>query len=611
MPATTANPITASASLAKRSARPRRRLAADAGPRIGWVVATLLSALLFCAAMSFFSIRKYDNLWADMYDMGQELQVHWNTAHGRPFESSVEVQNNLGDHTAFISAATSLVYRLAPSPHTLLAWQALIFSLGIVPVYRLARRHLQSDSFAWLASAIYLGQPAAAFALGYEYHPLVYAAPLALLTLDLATAAPPPHLIAASRSPDANNEDASFDPASGSDRGVPTAPVARDAGDGPLEHTRSRRGRSSGAATRHRTLIAAWTAFASLLLVREDACLTAAAVGLLLLSRPDLRRHAIAMTLVGLAAFLLSSLVLLPMFRGEASDTLARYHHLGDSPGAILATLITDPGAWWRLAVDDPRRITFVPILMLPWLFTPARLWSFWPAVALVTLPGVLSNNPCQYTLGWHYPLTALPIVTYAAIVGAGMIRPMFKPEHGSASNASPDQSFPQRRVRGQQARLPNALTRKLSPCAKPRAVFALTLVVLLACQSRSVFVIQRSFMPNNPLREHLDRVASHLPEHASLSATGKLGAQFAERRQIAIYPITRWPEEKFPKLPERRAEYLLIDESYSLLLERHRVPDPSAYRLVAASGPIHLYRREAKPIVAPHAQARRATRGD
>lgn len=460
----------------------------------------------FFIIMATFCVLKYHNMWADMYDMGQEIQVHWNTAFGRWFESSVEVSNNLGDHTTFINIVTAAVYRIAPRPETLLVWQAFIFTLGAIPAYRIARFYRPENNqawFAWVVAVIYLAQPAAGYAIGYEYHPLVYAPLFALWCFD--------------------------------------------------------------AVIRQR-FAWAWLAFACLLLTREDCGPLACAIGVLVAMTTAHKRTGLAFFFTGLAAFLIISLVVLPYFRGAPSDTLARYAHLGETPGQIIATLLFKPHQIIALLFDDPRRLTFIPILMLPWLFTNGRILAFWPAILLVTLPGILSDNPCQYTLGWHYPLTAIPVLTIGATLGAARL------------------------IEAQPARQRWLDRRALIACT--------TIVITLAVMNlNGVLITQRYFMTHNPLRAEFLQITKNIPDDAAVSATGKLGAQLAQRRQIAIYPITTWPEDAFPKLAQRQATHVLIQLTDPLLLPEDRLPDSAQYELAASTESLRLYKQRTDKV--------------
>src|SRR5262245_61627414 len=98
----------------------------------------------------------------DSFEMGFDLavyeQVVWNTAHGRPFATSVfsDTDRHLGADVILIEALLAMPYRLVPDTRTLLVLQTLAIAAGVVPLYALARHRLGplagvAFSLAWLA----------------------------------------------------------------------------------------------------------------------------------------------------------------------------------------------------------------------------------------------------------------------------------------------------------------------------------------------------------------------------------------------------------------------------------------------------------------------------
>jgi uncharacterized membrane protein len=463
-----------------------------------WRYAVGCAALLFVVAMAILSVCKHQNLWSDIDDLGYTIQAHWNTTQGRAWESSIEVQNNLGDHTTFIDVITIALYALVPRPETLLVLEPIIFSLGVIPVWRITKHYLNSPPLASLAALAYLAQPAAGFALSYEYHSLVFAPLLGLLMFDQAI---------------------------------------------------------------HKRFGWAWLCFFLLLATREECGLTATGIGALLLLSTSCRKTGAGMTLLGTVAFFITLLIILPYFRGggEQADTFVmRYSHFGDTPGQIVRTIITQPQTAAALLVEDVSRVTFIPILLAPWLMLGALCAGAWPGMLMTTLPGILSSSACQYTIGWHYPYNTLPIVTIAGILGL------------------------------------SKLLRRFPRLATPRGLTSLAvvwLVLLAGLNLDSALVRYRWTISYNDLRAELDTLRPLIPDEAALSATGKVGTQFCHRRQIAIYPITTWSAERFPQLPHRRATHVLINLNNLRLQPQHRVPDLALYELIGKTDSLRLYR--------------------
>jgi uncharacterized membrane protein len=125
--------------------------------------------------------------WAfeSSYDLAIFDQAIWHMSRLEPPASSVRgYANLLGDHFSPMLALLAPVYRLAPSPETLIVAQALLFALAIVPVLAYARRRLPppaATAFA-VAFGLFWGlQRAAAF----DFHEIAFA-PLAIALLILA-----------------------------------------------------------------------------------------------------------------------------------------------------------------------------------------------------------------------------------------------------------------------------------------------------------------------------------------------------------------------------------------------------------------------------------------
>ena len=83
------------------------------------------------------------------------VQPVWSTAHGRPLEvtngATGEQMTRLGQHVDPILALLTPLWVVAPTPLTLVAVQVVAVSLGALPVYWLARRHLSRS--AWPRSS--------------------------------------------------------------------------------------------------------------------------------------------------------------------------------------------------------------------------------------------------------------------------------------------------------------------------------------------------------------------------------------------------------------------------------------------------------------------------
>jgi uncharacterized membrane protein len=286
-------------------------------------------------------------------DLAMWDQVVWNTAHGRPFAASIEVANFLGDHLALYVAVLSLFYRLVPSPYTLLGAQSCLLGLCAWPLYRLARRRLQSPAAAIAIAACALLYPPLGFINRFDFHPEVFALPM---------------LVAAWERLDADD--------------------LRGAG--------------------------LWMGLA--LLAKEDIGLTVAALGVYGAVVHKRYRFGVVWAGVGLAYSLLALFVVIPAFRGGPSDTLARYDWLGTTPAAILTTLVSRPGPVVQHILTTSHLLTLLqllaPLALLPLAGLPALLVAL-PAIAY----NLASTWASQGSIYFQYMLPIIPALYVAAVV--------------------------------------------------------------------------------------------------------------------------------------------------------------------------------------------------
>src|ERR687893_207087 len=114
--------------------------------------------------------------------MGIYAQAVWNTAHGRPFASTLLEDNTLhvAEHVAPVLAIVAPLYALAPSPALLLVIQQLCLAASGLPLFFYSRARL-GDGPALVLLAGYYAMPAMSRVALSEFHPIVMAAlPIAL-----------------------------------------------------------------------------------------------------------------------------------------------------------------------------------------------------------------------------------------------------------------------------------------------------------------------------------------------------------------------------------------------------------------------------------------------
>lgn len=149
------------------------------------VLALVLAPLLgvgFFAVTSWLAFARHDMFMTGRFDLEIYTQVVWNTAHGRPFETTLLKTNlnHLAEHVALVLLPIAALYRLIPDPKLLIAIQQGSLALLGWPLFVVARARLGS---AWQALAVlgcfYLTPALAGVALD-DFHAVAIAAlPLA------------------------------------------------------------------------------------------------------------------------------------------------------------------------------------------------------------------------------------------------------------------------------------------------------------------------------------------------------------------------------------------------------------------------------------------------
>lgn len=154
-----------------------------------WILLILAGLVLFAfAEMSYLSLTRYWGFNSKYFDLGAMSQAVWSATQGLPliFTGQGITISRLARNVELIYFAIAPVYAVFPTPQTLLVIQALLYALGAVPVYRLAKRKLGLPSYALTLSAIYLFYPVAQTAVLAEFHSDPLATTFLLFAIDAA-----------------------------------------------------------------------------------------------------------------------------------------------------------------------------------------------------------------------------------------------------------------------------------------------------------------------------------------------------------------------------------------------------------------------------------------
>ncbi|MBE9034102.1 DUF2079 domain-containing protein [aff. Roholtiella sp. LEGE 12411] len=141
---------------------------------MGWIIG--VSALILFA----FSSLRHALFRSGAWDLGIFDQAVYLISQGQTPISSILNVHILGDHAALILYPLSLLYKIYPDVHWLLAVQALALALGAWPIWGLARQAgLKQEQSIGLAVA-YLMYPVVLISNLFDFHPEVLAVPALL-----------------------------------------------------------------------------------------------------------------------------------------------------------------------------------------------------------------------------------------------------------------------------------------------------------------------------------------------------------------------------------------------------------------------------------------------
>lgn len=159
------------------TSRPRRFLTAD---RVVPAAAFLLLAPLYAVM----SIMGHRQLRTSGFDLGIFVQQISSYAHLNAPTSNLlgTGYNTLGDHFSPITALLAPVYRMFPSPQTLLIAQAVLFAAAAIPLTRWAVREFGSVVGVVVGAAYGLSWGVQA-ALNFDFHEIAFAMPLLAMSM--------------------------------------------------------------------------------------------------------------------------------------------------------------------------------------------------------------------------------------------------------------------------------------------------------------------------------------------------------------------------------------------------------------------------------------------
>jgi uncharacterized membrane protein len=329
-----------------------------AGPR------TLLWSAIaaYAAGFSALSVLRHRAFQTGRFDLGNMVQAVWSTAHGHPLQITGlrgDEISRLAAHFDPILAAFAPLWLVWPSPDMLLVAQAVAIALGALPVYWLARKHLDSERAGIGFALAYLLYPPTQWLTLNEFHPVALACPLLLFAVWFLDEG----------------------------RLVPFAIFG---------------------------LLATTT--------KEEIGFVVAGLGLWWAFARGRRLEGVAVLAAGAAIALVAIEVVIPHFnRAGTSSFFARYSEVGGSPGGIVHTAVTKPWKLVTTAFTG-RGLGYLARMFLPLgllaLLAPILLLAAVPELAI----NLLSAATTQTSIRFHYTAGLIPILVAAAVLGAAHV---------------------------------------------------------------------------------------------------------------------------------------------------------------------------------------------
>ena len=330
------------------------------GPSARALLWTAIAA--YAAGFSALSVLRHRAFATGRFDLGNMVQAVWSTAHGHPLQITGlrgDQISRLGAHFDPILAAFAPLWLVWPSPDVLLVAQALAVSLGALPVYRLARKHLGSDRAGLGFALAYLIYPPTQWLTLNEFHPVALACPLLLYAIWYLDEG----------------------------RLLPFAACAA---------------------------LAATT--------KEEIALVVAGLGVWYAFAHGRRLAGAVVVVAGVAVALVAIELVIPHFnRAGTSSFFTRYSQVGSTPGGIVHTALTDPWKIVTTALTG-RGLGYLARLVLPLalvvLLAPLALIAALPELAV----NLLSAASTQTSIRFHYTAGLIPVLMAAAVFGAARL---------------------------------------------------------------------------------------------------------------------------------------------------------------------------------------------
>jgi uncharacterized membrane protein len=333
--------------------------------RFGLVVVLVL-AVAYAASFCAISHAKYRHYDYSDFDLAIFSNAMWNTVHGDFMFTEIRAGCYFKDHVPAILVLLVPLYKLAPSPLTLLYAQSIMLAAGAVPLFLLARR--ETNGF-WgiLFAVMYLLYPALGFINLFEFHALSFAPALLLFAFYFFRAK----------------------------RYVPFLVFA---------------------------LLA--------MLCREEVALTVMMIGLYALIARRRWHWIAAPAAAGLIWFVICFHVIIPHFNEGKNIFGRLYGEMGETPGEVIKTALTKPAKTIGIALKHEKREPPQPSADKPGYLNKVAAPVSYLAVAnpealLIAAPQFALNllvdtnvHAPPPTIYFQYTATLIPVLFFSSVLG-------------------------------------------------------------------------------------------------------------------------------------------------------------------------------------------------
>jgi len=289
------------------------------------------------------------------YDIGIFAQATWLLSRFKDPFVTIRGLEIFADHSSYILFAIVPLYWLFPTAATLVVVTVLAMAVTAPLVYIVARRAGASPLLAAVTGVLVVVQPAVQWQVRDAFHPEVLVVPLVVGAVAL---------------------------------------LQRD-----------------------RDIWAIALILVSLT-AKEDVGLLVVPLGLAIAYFMGKRRTGWIIAALGLGAFLLNFLVLLPAWSPSGELLYSyRYAQFGTTPGDVVVGLLTSPSEWWAVVTDGTRMAYVATLVFAMPLAVLAPRWLLIGVPMLVA--NLFSNHGYQYEIEYHYTAYLIVAVVLAAAFGA------------------------------------------------------------------------------------------------------------------------------------------------------------------------------------------------